>query len=235
MFHRPVRLLIAVILPGLMLAVVLGSLATPASSQGKPPAATQPNPLLDAIHLGKWPAQVTASNGAIRPDRHGPQRNDPAEGIPKHAYSPFDERVNREYPCPPGGCEFQPGRVLIKLAPQVKPRRLDLQGAWTEDAALNKTLEAQGVVRLEPVFPNARPPKPGEFVVSPQGEPLPKPDLTRWYRTTLRNEKADVHAVAQALREAAGVAWAEPDYLRKPVGEPVALTPNPSPRGREQG
>ena len=41
------------------------------------------------------------------------------KGIPDHAYSPFDERRNREYPCPPGGCEFVEGQVLVKLAPDV--------------------------------------------------------------------------------------------------------------------
>lgn len=176
--------------------------------------------------------QTVAHNGAIQPNHHGPQRNDPAEGIPAHAYSPFDERVNREYPCPPGGCEFEKGRVVIKLAPQVKPHRLDLQGAWTEDTALNKTLAAQGVVRLEPVFPNAQPPKPGEFVVSPQGERLPRPDLTLWYRAVLRDDKADVYTTIQTLSEAPGIAWAEPDYLRKPVGEPsIPLSSSPRREG----
>ena len=48
--------------------------------------------------------------------RSGPTR---LKGIPTHAYSPFDERRNREYPCPPGGCEFVEGQVLVKLAPDV--------------------------------------------------------------------------------------------------------------------
>jgi len=63
----------------------------------------RPDAPVEALRHGKWPVQLTAHSGAIRPDRHGPQRNDPAEGIPAHAYSPFDERRNREYPCPPGG------------------------------------------------------------------------------------------------------------------------------------
>ena len=205
------------ILWGLLLT--LNSRAAPdASAEPKPP---QPNPLLEAIRQGKWPAQLAGHSGAIRPDRHGPQRNDPAEGIPAHAYSPFDERRNREYPCPPGGCEFQKGQVLVKLAPQMRLRHPELKGAWTEDAALNEALQAQGVLRLEPIFPDAQPPKIGEFVVSPLGERLPKPDLTRWHRAVLTDEKADVYAVVEALSANPGVEYAEPDYLRRPVGGPA--------------
>jgi len=109
--------------------------------------------------------------------------------------------------------------VLVKLASQVRLRHPALKGAWTEDATLNEALQAQGVLRLEPVFPNARPPKAGEFVVSPQGGRVPKPDLTRWYRAMLTDEQADVYAVVQALSEAPGIAWAELDYLRKPIGK----------------
>ena len=88
--------------------------AAPAVSGGDPV-----NALSEALRLGKWPAQTVGATGDIRPDVHGPQRTDPAEGIPTHAYSPFDERRNREYPCPPGGCEFVKGQVLVKLAPDV--------------------------------------------------------------------------------------------------------------------
>jgi len=211
--------ILLLIIGGLVLALNLQ--AAPAASTGPQPP--HPNPLLEAVRQGKYPAQLASSTGAIRPDRHGPQRNDPAEGVPKHAYSPFDERVNREYPCPPGGCEFQKGRVLVKLAPQVKLRRLDVPGAWTEDMALNETLAAQGVLRLEQVFPQAQPPQTGESVVSPQGERLPKPDLTRWYRAVLADEQADVYAVVQALSEAPSVEYAEPDYLRKPAEEPGSM------------
>ena len=206
----------------LALAVIA---ATRASSQTLSPdtadALAQPEPsaLVDAIRQGKWPAQVAAHSGSIRPDRHGPQRNDPAEGIPTHAYSPFDERSNREYPCPPGGCEFQKGRVLVKLAEQVKPGYLERLGDWTEDATLNEALQAQSITRLEPIFPQARPPKPGEFIVSALGERLPKPDLSRWYSAELQDEDADVRAIAQALSETPGIAWAEPDYLRRPAEE----------------
>ncbi len=216
------RFLLALALFLVLALAVIG--ATRASSQTLSPgtadvlAQPEPGALVDAIRQGKWPAQVAAHSGSIRPDRHGPQRNDPAEGIPTHAYSPFDERSNRDYPCPPGGCEFQKGRLLVKLAEHVKPCHLERLGDWTEDSTLNEALEAEGITRLEPIFPQARPPKPGEFVVLPQGERLPKPDLSRWYSAELQDEDADVRAIAQALSETPGIAWAEPDYLRKPVG-----------------
>jgi hypothetical protein len=180
MNHKPKRFLTVILLAGLLLALALG--ASTALSQGEGQSTPRPDALTQAIRHGKWPAQVAAHSGAIRPDRHGPQRNDPAEGIPKHAYSPFAERVNRDYPCPPGGCDFQKGRVVVKLAPRVRVREPGKHGLWTESRALNEALSAQGVTRLEPVFPHATPPRPGAFVVSPNGDRLPEPDLTRWYR-----------------------------------------------------
>ena len=196
------------------------------SPQQLPDQQPQPNPRLEAIRHGRWPAQTASFSGAIQPDRHGPQRNDPSEGIPRHAYSPFDERRNRDYPCPPGGCQFQQGRVLIKLAPQVKLHALGVQGAWTQDAALNQALAAQGVVRLEPVFPTSpltpftpSPLSDSERGVGDGGSGV-RSDLTRWYRAILANEKADIYATVEALAKAPGIAWAEPDYLRKLAEEP---------------
>ena len=117
---------------------------TPATTPVASPDA--PNQRAEAVRLGKWPAQVAASQGAIQPDLHGPQRNDPAEGIPAHAYSPFDERRNREYPCPPGGCDFETGQVLVKLAAGVEVASLAQQEAaeFTGDAALDAALSSQG-------------------------------------------------------------------------------------------
>jgi hypothetical protein len=204
-------------------------------------APSQPNPRLEAVRHGKWPAQTASFSGAIQPDRHGPQRNDPSEGIPKHAYSPFDERRNRDYPCPPGGCQFREGQVLVKLAPNVTTRKGLGPMALTTDQALNSALAAQGVVALEPVFPNARPPAVGALAITPDGAAIPMPDLTRWHRAILHDAAADVYAVAESLSRTPGIAWAEPDYLRKPVGQLSPLPRNPLPlsqfweRGRGQG
>ena len=78
-----------------------------------------------------------------------PQRNDPDEGIPVHAYSPFDERTNREHPCPPDGCDVIPGQVLLKLAPDVPVQRDSVTAAGVLDAQLLQTLDSAGIDRLE--------------------------------------------------------------------------------------
>jgi subtilisin family serine protease len=171
-----------------------------------------------AVGEGRFPAQLVSSTGRVQPNQYGPRRNDPAEGIPTHAYSPFDERANRSYPCPPGGCDFVEGQVVVKLAPQVRAQRTQTEGGLTLDASLNADLRAQQIVRLEPLFTGAEPPKPNAMIESPQGELLPEPDLTRWYRAVLQDREANVYAVVEALAELPGVEWAEPVYLRKPVG-----------------
>ena len=87
------------------------------------------------------------------------------------------------------------------------------------DVALNSALAANGVTALEPIFPDARPPMAGAMAVTPDGDAVPMPDLTRWYRATLSDASADVTATAESLSGTPGIALAEPDYLRKPVGE----------------
>ncbi len=203
----------------------------PSTPVAPPPTPDEPNPLWEATHRGDFPAQLAGHSGAIHPDRHGPQRNDPAAGIPAHAYSPFDERHNREYPCPPGGCDVAADQVVVKLAPSIGVRSLSGPGNWTASPSLNSTLSAQGVLRLEPIFPTARLPRPGETVVASNGERLPRPDLTRWHRAILP-DKADVYAVVETLSADPAVEYAEPDYLRKPVGgpsTPVSLSPQALP------
>lgn len=185
------------------------------------PAPGAPDPRAEAMRLGTWPAQVAASWGDIQPNLHGPQRNDPAEGIPAHAYSPFDERRNREYPCPHGGCDYDTEHVLVKLAPGVRvasPTRQE-SGEFTSDVALNRVLEEHGIIRLDPIFPKATPPQPNEQITDANGQILPKPDLTRWYRAVLKDDETEIYTTVAALADTPGVAWAEPDYLRKPVGE----------------
>ncbi|MFZ4659656.1 MAG: S8 family serine peptidase [Caldilineaceae bacterium] len=163
---------------------------------------------------GKWPVQLAASTGAIQPTQHGPQHNDPAEGIPVHAYSPFDERNNREHPCPPGGCDAVAGQVLVKLAPAAATARRDAQSR-----AVDATFTALGIADLEPIFPNAEPPIAGATMETVDGTLMPAPDLSAWYRATLVDQNADIAGTVDKLRAAASVAWAEPAYVRKPVGD----------------
>ncbi|ABK18594.1 fervidolysin. Serine peptidase. MEROPS family S08A [Syntrophobacter fumaroxidans MPOB] len=189
------------------------------------PAAASPvaSGLRDAVRKGKHPAQLAGHTGNIKPTRNGPHRNDPAEGVPKHAYSPFDEKNKREHPCPAGGCDSAPDHVLIKMAASAKPPRDNVKGGLSENAALNRTLSAHGVERMEPVFRNARAPKAGERILSSLGKSVPKPDLTKWYRARISKskKKKDIHALVDALSGQPGVEYVEPDYYRRPVGAPI--------------
>jgi subtilisin family serine protease/murein DD-endopeptidase MepM/ murein hydrolase activator NlpD len=157
---------------------------------------------------GTYPTQLAGYDGSVQPTRYGPQRNDPAVGTPEHAYSPFAERNNREHPCPPGGCEMAADHVVAKLAPQISPM---------DERSRDGLTSVEGVKGLSRVFPNAEAPQPGERILSAEGDLLPKPDLTRWYRVQLDGKVAP-NAVVEALKQRTDVAYAEPDYLRKPVG-----------------
>ena len=114
--------------------------------------------------------------------------------------------------------EYVKGRVLIKLSPRIRVLDITQRYAWTEDASLNKTLADQGIYDLEPVFPQARRPWPGELVVLFSGKRVPRPDLTLWYIATFP-EDADVMAVVERLRAVKGIDKVEPDYLRRLVGQ----------------
>ncbi len=78
-------------------------------------------------------------------------------------------------------------------------------------------MAAQGVESLERVFPGALPPQRNATIVNPDGKELPEPDLTLWYRATMA-KTADVYAVVEALQADPQIAYAEPDFLRKPEG-----------------
>jgi len=187
-----------------------------------PEAPALPSARAEALRLGKWPAQVVASTGSIAPNRYGPQRNDPSEGIPAHAYSPFDEKRNREYPCPPGGCEYERDHVLIKLDASVAvrtPKGALSAEAFSADEGVNEAMAALDIATLSPVFPGAQRPDVGAMVMAPDGTSTPMPDLSRWYRARFRAAPDDLLAAVDELSATPGIAWAEPDYLRKPVGE----------------
>jgi subtilisin family serine protease len=219
------------------LPLVGGSAAAPPPAAPPAPQPEQPAPVPFGDD-GEWPVQLAGATGAMRPNLHGPQRSDPAEGIPVHAYSPFDERNNREYPCPPGGCNVMPGQLLLKLAPGVPTVGAAGAGAGTlrtTDAALNATLDELGLVTLTPVFPTAKAPRAGELVVDMDGNVMPKPDLTRWMLATATDPDADLSAAVTTLRAAPRITWVEPVYLRKPVGEAPSAQSEPRPTGRADG
>lgn len=162
------------------------------------------------------------SAGPASSSKYGPQRNDPAQGIPKNAYSPFDERFKRPEPRRPASNEYQKGQVLIKVKPDssLRMEAPELGVIPAEESPLDKALSDHGVVRMEAVFPTAVPPTPGETIPNRYGAPVPKPDLSRWYRAILKDEQADPYDLAQELSKTSGIEKAEPDYLRKPVGGP---------------
>jgi subtilisin family serine protease len=112
--------------------------------------------------------------------------------------------------CPFGRCEFVEGRVLVKLVAN------DVRGLNARTPA-DQQFASAGVAKLDPVFRSATRPVAGEFVISVSGERVPRPDLTQWYRATLR-EGTGVMAAVEALRQMPGVAVVEPDYLRRPIG-----------------
>lgn len=116
-------------------------------------------------------------------------------------------------PCPSGDCEFVRGRVLVKLAPEIRMRSPALQGGWTQSTDVNQALAAQNILRLDRILPG----------VSEAGRlPLDgrQPDVARWYRALLQDSEADVQAVVEALNRVPGVEYAEPDYIGRPGAAP---------------
>lgn len=201
--------------------------SAPAQEGERPP--TDPIPgseLARQIREGRWPSQTVSSTGNVQSSRYGPQRHNPEDGIPRYAYSPFDERNNREYPCPPGGCDFEADTLLIKLAPEVELVSGRSAGAWTSDARLNQALSAQALLQVEPIFPTATRPLPGQRTVRPDGSEMETPDLTRWHRVRLVARSGQegpggadaVLAAVERMARLPGIEYAEPDFLRRPAG-----------------
>jgi hypothetical protein len=207
MMSRSFRLVVLLTLLSVWLSPLPPSLASPAA------------PLPEAS-VAQAVQALEPTAPAIQPPTpspHGPQRTTYEGGIPRHAYSPFNEV--KEATCPPGGCDTQPGVMLVKLAPQVRLQTTEGL-ARTDAASLNTLLDKYQISRVEPIFPRARPPQAGEIVIAPTGEPLPKPDLTRWLKVRVPGDQKALDAALEAFRADPSVAVAEPDYLRKPVGEP---------------
>lgn len=149
--------------------------------------------------------------------QYGPNRNDPEQGIPAHAYSPFDDLDEREV-CPPGGCDYVLNRLLIKFEPDQTFNLMSSNQILLQDQALASTLAGLEITNLSPIFPNAEKPAPGEMIETVDGDLIAKPDLTRWFQAVSNSDKG-FGEIIQTLQTTAGIAHAEPDYIRKPVGE----------------
>ena len=120
------------------------------------------------------------SNQANAASQFGPYHTPSDYGVPRHAYSPFDDA--EEPPCPPGGCDFVAGQVLIKLKPEAMAREYQGEGILPSADTVRGLSDKYGITKLEPVFHNTTPLK--------TGGPLPpgmvySPDLTCWFLASL--------------------------------------------------
>jgi len=149
--------------------------------------------------------------------QYGPARNDPDQGIPKHAYSPFDDPEVREV-CPPGGCDYVAGRVLIKFAPDQALVKEGTMGFSPLNSTLDSVLNKVGIVSLQPLFPTAQKPALDAMIETVDGALMPEPDLTLWYQAETTSGDG-LGSVVEMLQNTAGITYAEPDYIRKPIGE----------------
>ena len=149
------------------------------------------------------------------PDQQETGDSGASQDCPSPLSSSASGQNDGEDNCPPGGCEFIPGRVLVKLRPE--------KGM----SALSSTMSGAGVTELRPIFPNAKSPEPQKMSMTSDGEAVPEPDLTRWYEATLP-EDADVEAAVESLMADPAIDYVEPDYLRHPTGKPLDWSPAPN-------
>jgi subtilisin family serine protease len=187
------------------------------------------------------PTEMPGVTGSVQhPSRYGPKRNDPAQGVPRYAYSPFEEKNSTEVHCPSGGCDYMPGVALIKLAPEESFAKHRAMGEQFSEPELNRIIQ-EHALDIEPLFPDAVQPLVGTRVVRPDGKKVDVPDLTRWYKvkttSKARNSEADkdVPAMVRELAATKGVVHAEPDYLRKPLGQHQGNTTEMTPRVQHSG
>ena len=113
-----------------------------------------------------------------------------------------------------GSLEYAPGRLIVRLQPDIQFLENELGQFTTSDAALNQVLAAQHVQGAERLFAPA--------ALDPAG-------LADIYALQLALD-ADVLAAATALAGQPGILWAEPDYLAYPAGvlrEPAAVPDDP--------
>jgi hypothetical protein len=154
------------------------------------------------------------------PGRFGPKRTDPTQGIPKHAYSPFEDIGKPPAYTPAPDRDYPEGELVIKLAPNTKvdpaPRvapafnNADLSGRanvrrLTDSDSLNQALAAEGITELRPVFRDAKPPTAKAAIGQTAG-----PDLTRWYRARSKNTTRE--AIEKLVTDPA-ISIVEPNYI----------------------
>jgi hypothetical protein len=170
--------------------------------------------LSPAVHAAESPPNLAAVRA--KTSQNGPFRTDPAQGTPKHAYSPFD-KLNQPPPYQPAvGRDFLPGKLVVKLKP-ASPASSKLTSAVSDIPALQQKFAKYGVTSVERVFPNAQPPGQRLVVAGTATTTPPPPDLTRWLQARC-GEDQDVQALAKQLASDPDVDIAEPDYIRRLAG-----------------
>jgi len=133
--------------------------------------------------------------------------------------SPQNKNFSQYQPGPaplkPG--DHVPGRVLIKMASAQEGQAL--QQHDTRRSAL-------GLGKMERLFPHAQAPSGWQRLMASLGKARPAPDLTTWYHASLPKD-ADVAPTIQKLRQEPDIVWAEPDYIRRPLGLPAGQEATP--------
>ena len=170
------------------------------------------------------PTQMRGATGSFHfPSPHGPFRNDPEQGIPKHAYSPFNRE---EVHCPSGGCDYVPDVLLVRFRPEVTVSHQRGAAPQFNRASLNEFFADLPVREVRRVFANATPPQPGARVTRPDGQEVPLPDLTRWHRIELEpdlargGEPPELQPLIRRLRTLEDLDYVEPDYQYRTIGTP---------------
>jgi len=192
-------------------SIIFTSLGTPYNVQSeqnetKPPETTQVAPVISEpvgetaiINASTTPAYEVVQNAdpylmslalgnEEKVSQYGPARNDPDEGIPDHAYSPFDDIEKREV-CPPGGCDYVAEKVLIKFEAEQEFSLTRSNEILLQDQVLASALDTLEIANLTPVFPNAERPASREMIESVDGMLVEKPDLTRWFSADTQSGK----------------------------------------------
>ncbi|HEY7905841.1 MAG TPA: S8 family peptidase, partial [Wenzhouxiangella sp.] len=210
---------------------------------------TTPDPAwLSAYQQTLSPTQAPSATGSRHhPSPHGPFSQTLNQGIPKRAYTPFEQATIE---CPAGECQFKDNIILVKLKPES-----DHAAKMDQDITSNKsrsTTEEQiaglmadlPIAQIEPVFQDDPQRSRSALIETPEGDLIPRPDLSRWHRIELdpkatrawarttddasssdQNNKSDdptLQTVLQELRRRPEIEYAEPDYIYKVNGEPVA-------------
>jgi len=176
----------------------------------------EPAPQLEVVQNAD-PYLTSLALGYEQPNsRYGPKRNNPDEGIPRYAYSPFQETEKSEV-CPPGGCDYIAGQLLIKFEPDQVLRDAGTRGMMPAEENLLAAMDEFDVLSLTPIFPDAEKPQPGERIATPDGKLVPVPDLTLWYRAETRSTES-LGVIVQSLVANESVASVEPDFVRRPIG-----------------